>query len=519
MYEAGLKTVRMFFYAMESILLMRYLIQFFTMTFLINFMAFTQAKPLMETISYSQACVVYSYEEPYQYIQDKAGISVYQGVDIDILSAILGPQRVIHYQHLNWADGLKAVENGSCDFVLGAFYSKARSDYAYFSVPYRKSYDRVYRLKGVVNKYKTISDFLKNRTAGVKRLGVLKSMRYTSDVLNVYIRDHPSKFIFLTNERELIQQLIENKIDAFFGDKMKMELLLWRSGFHSKIVASEIDMGYQQTHFLMSKKTISSKFANWFNFNLKKFKTTPEYDSIFRTYSVPLFIGMLTNTFAYHVLEILGTMFYAISGLILAREAKFSLIGAFILAMLPGIGGGVMRDLLLSRDPVGVLRTPLYFLTVVLTTLAFYLFIRARRYFKVLHKISDYFHDHMFVKEFSIVQATDAFGLAVFTIIGVMVAVEVQATPLWLWGPTIAVLSSTGGGIVRDFFMGRGLVRTYFYETSFIWSSFLTFYIMWHTHNISANDVSNVILITLVGILLTRIAFLKSGKLTKDFWS
>lgn len=78
-------------------------------------------------------------------------------------------------------------------------------------------------------------------------------------------------------------------------------------------------------------------------------------------------------------------MFYAIAGLILAREAKFSLTGALILAMLPGIGGGVMRDLFLNRVLVSALKTPLYFSTAVGTTFVFFCFIRMRRYFLGLH--------------------------------------------------------------------------------------------------------------------------------------
>lgn len=96
----------------------------------------------------------------------------------------------------------------------------------------------------------------------------------------------------------------------------------------------------------------------------------------------------------------------------------------------------------------------------------------------------------------------DVVGLAVYTIIGVMVALEAQVMPLWLWGPTIAVLSSTGGGILRDFFMGRGLVRTFFYETSFLWGCFLTFYVIYRTDNITASEISRVIILSIIDIFL-----------------
>jgi polar amino acid transport system substrate-binding protein len=332
------------------------------------------------------------------------------------------------------------------------------------------------------------------------------------------MRQHPENFIFASSDRELVKLASEKKIQGFFADKTQMELLLWRTGFHSILTAAPMQLTRIPVYYLMSKKTIQPEFVDWFDKRLQALVKSSDYRTMVRKYSVPLFIAMTTDTLSYHILEILGTMFYAISGLILAKEARFSLTGAFILAMLPGIGGGLMRDIMLDRDPVGVLRTPSYFMTVVATTLVFYTFIRVRQYIKSLHKISDFFHDHMFVKEFSIVRATDAVGLAVFTIIGVMVAVEVQATPLWLWGPIIAVLSSTGGGIVRDFFLGRELNRTFFYETAFMWSFLLTAYIIIRTESISPDEIFYAILVTLVGIISTRIFILKKGWLTKEFW-
>ena len=75
---------------------------------------------------------------------------------------------------------------------------------------------------------------------------------------------------------------------------------------------------------------------------------------------MPLFVAVLTDTFAYQCLEIFGTIFFAISGLVLARKYEFTLMEAFILAILPSLSGGLLRDIILSREPVVLLKTPLY---------------------------------------------------------------------------------------------------------------------------------------------------------------
>ena len=46
------------------------------------------------------------------------------------------------------------------------------------------------------------------------------------------------------------------------------------------------------------------------------------------------------------------------------------MFGALVLATLPAVGGGVVRDLLLQRDPLGIVQDPEALLTVFGTVLA-----------------------------------------------------------------------------------------------------------------------------------------------------
>ncbi len=465
-------------------------------------------------------CVVYEFQEPYQYVLTKEGISFYQGLDIEILQQSLGKDINVKFKHLDWDDGLDALEDGECDVVLGAYKSAAREKYAYFSTSYRSSADKLYINKGASFKFDTIDEFLASERLKTFRIGVIKNSRYTSDSLNNYLKSpkYPQNVVRADSDKQLVKLLVDKQIDGYFADNTAMELFLWRSGLHEKISESSMDVGRVPVYFMLSKKSVPLKLVKEINTRISNLKASEKYNRLLRTYRVPLFIAMTTDTLYYHLLEILGTIFYAISGLVLAREANFSFTGAFILAMLPGIGGGLMRDVLLDRVPATVFRTPVYFLTVVFTTVAFYIFIRLRYYFDPIQKMSDFFKEVFHPERFEVVRATDAIGLAVFTIIGVMVTVEMQATPLWLWGPVISVLSSTGGGIVRDFFMGRELNRTFFYETSFIWSLGLTSFIIFKTGTISSQEIFYAIIITFVGIITTRILFLKSRVTTSDFW-
>lgn len=468
-----------------------------------------------------QLCVVYQYRKPYEYIIDNHGIKTYNGLDIEILRHIINIDQTIAHLTLNWSQGLAAIKNGQCDIMLGTFSTTEREEYGYFSIPYRQAEDSLFVQIDKRYPFKDLPDLLSIIQSKQFRLGVIKDIIYTLPELNNFIREHPTLITHAADLEDLIDLKLKNKIDGFFGDTMVVQTYLWETGFYKQISPIDIKAQKYPVRFLFSKKLFTPEMIHSFDTKLISLKQSWEYKALFRSYSVPIFIGMTTNSWPYRVVELIGTIFFTLSGLILAREVKFNLTGAFILAMLPSMGGGLIRDVILNRDPPSMFRTPMYFLAVLCTTALIYTIIRLARYFHSswLNKCILLIDHHVANSDRIIVRITDAVGMAVFTIIGVMVAVEVRITPLLLWAPILAVLSSTGGGILRDFFMGRDLNRTFYYETPFVWSFFLTGYILIRTMDMTSTEIAYAIFITQIGIILTRFIILKKGWETKDFWA
>ena len=54
----------------------------------------------------------------------------------------------------------------------------------------------------------------------------------------------------------------------------------------------------------------------------------------------------------YFVIDILGIVAFAISGVMVAMDKKLDLFGVFIIAFVTAIGGGTLRDLLIGNTPV-----------------------------------------------------------------------------------------------------------------------------------------------------------------------
>jgi uncharacterized membrane protein YeiH len=54
----------------------------------------------------------------------------------------------------------------------------------------------------------------------------------------------------------------------------------------------------------------------------------------------------------YFVIDILGIISFAISGVLVAMDKKLDLFGVFIIAFVTATGGGTLRDLLIGNTPV-----------------------------------------------------------------------------------------------------------------------------------------------------------------------
>ena len=129
------------------------------------------------------------------------------------------------------------------------------------------------------------------------------------------------------------------------------------------------------------------------------------------------------------VIEVIGTIAFAISGIRLAAAKEFDWFGAYTIGLVTAIGGGTLRDVLLDI-PVFWMQTPLYHLV---TGLSLALVIIFR---KALVK----FNRTLFI--------FDAIGLALFVVIGIQKTIDV-GLPMWV---AIAMGTITGsfGGVIRD---------------------------------------------------------------------
>ena len=143
------------------------------------------------------------------------------------------------------------------------------------------------------------------------------------------------------------------------------------------------------------------------------------------------------------LLEIIGTVAFAISGAIVGIQKKMDIFGVSILGLTTAVGGGILRDLILNITPPAAFVNPVFAITAVIVSII--VFIRPI-YSSIERKGSVY--DKLLL-------VMDSLGLGLFTVVGVQVAKTSVAGDNLFLVTFVGVLTGVGGGILRDVFAGN----------------------------------------------------------------
>lgn len=177
------------------------------------------------------------------------------------------------------------------------------------------------------------------------------------------------------------------------------------------------------------------------------------------------------------IIEVLGTISFAMSGSFAAIQKRFDPFGVIIIAFVTAVGGGTVRDLLLDA-PVfwmhDLLSVSLIFFTAVFTMI-----------FKLIERN---FQVTLFI--------FDSFGLGLFTIIGVEKGLNAELNPII--GVVLGTITGCFGGIIRDILLNRIplIFRKEIYATAAILGGIL--YIFLKKFNEFSEEINQMMTILLI---------------------
>jgi uncharacterized membrane protein YeiH len=132
----------------------------------------------------------------------------------------------------------------------------------------------------------------------------------------------------------------------------------------------------------------------------------------------------------FYLLDIIGTMAFALSGALTAMNKRLDPFGILIIAFVTAVGGGTLRDVLIGRTPVGWMLNLNY---VYVIFIGYILAILFRKRFDKLRKSLFLF---------------DTVGLGVFTLIGLEKGISIGLHPIIC--TALGTMTACFGGVIRD---------------------------------------------------------------------
>jgi uncharacterized membrane protein YeiH len=143
------------------------------------------------------------------------------------------------------------------------------------------------------------------------------------------------------------------------------------------------------------------------------------------------------------ILEIVGTVAFAVSGAMTGLAKKMDIFGVAILGLTTAVGGGVIRDLILGLTPPAMFTNPIYAaVAAVVSVIAF--LPAVRRWLTAYGRVRDV-----------LMLVMDSLGLGVFTVVGIQRAYTATDHRGLFLLVFVGVVSGVGGGLLRDVMAGN----------------------------------------------------------------
>lgn len=164
----------------------------------------------------------------------------------------------------------------------------------------------------------------------------------------------------------------------------------------------------------------------------------------------------------YQTIDILGTVAFAISGVLVAMEKKLDLFGVLIIAFVTAIGGGTLRDLLIGNTPVAWMMDITYMITIFIAVVFAVIFVNQLKYVR----------RSLFL--------FDTIGIGLYTMVGVEKGLQAELLPVVCIA--LGTMTACFGGVIRDMLCNEIPIifrRTEIYATTCILGGASYFLLTW----------------------------------------
>lgn len=419
-------------------------------------------------------------------------------------------------QRMDPGDVAAAFASGRLDFALPAQRNQTLAEGARFSRPYGVRNDvlmcnphlRPLPTEGMAA--------LKEAVARDWRIAVRAGESYGAEPDVILAGAHERGFVrWVNSDLDLVEVLLAGETTCVLAPRLElMVALTHRRPSETFIEHQRIFLSEARLRILFNTATVDAATIDAVDRAVKELQEDGTVDELRQSAVQPTLLAFAVATPWFSWFDIIGTIAFALSGVLIAQAEGFSLPGAFVLSALPAVGGGALRDLLVGREPIGIVASPLPLTLVAATVATAYVLYALRDRLETpsrtfIARLSGTGRWPRALSFRNLLELTDAIGLAAFTVIGVVVAVRVGAEPLWLWGPLCAAMSGAGGGILRDIlrvgYNNPALRASFYAEVCVVWGFLLSLAVLYLLTEEDAVLLRISIFVTVLGALATRL--------------
>jgi polar amino acid transport system substrate-binding protein len=424
------------------------------------------------------------------------------------------------FDQTTWPALIDDIKAGRRDLASGAAHTPERATFATFSKPYREDATVLILRRGARAALPALPDgaaLARYLRASGFRLGVIDGFSYVDAALDAWIADAANRprLSRSPDDAANLRRLLAGEIDGFLAERISAAVAVAR-GPDPRAVEEHADFRIAvPLHLMFSKATVPAETVAAFDRAIDELRAEGELTRVAGEFRLPVLISLTLNSGWFRVLEVVATISAALAGYLAARASAYSLLGALVLAVVTATGGGVMRDLLANRHPLGIMTSPLY-LSLVLGTVAGAFIaghlrnlLRARAAIGRGVAVAVEALQRRSIDRW-LFETADAAALAGFAVVGVAVALATGAAPLWLWGPILGTITGAGGGILRDIIRGGGdipnLRGSVYAEVALVWSVALSLWLERRAGAIEIDEMLLVVIVAVAGGAATRLA-------------
>ncbi len=196
------------------------------------------------------------------------------------------------------------------------------------------------------------------------------------------------------------------------------------------------------------------------------------------------------------IMELLGTVAFAISGSLVAISSGLDIFGVSFLACITAFGGGILRDVLLGINPPEIFNNfPILLIALTVAILVFIISYVCKKRFNSFK-----------LKTERINNVFDALGLAAFVVIGSEVACSKGFSDNGFIIIFMGMITGIGGGIFRDILIDTTpyVFKKHIYAIAAIFGAVTYFILRKYIKNVQLAALASMLLVFTIRMLATK---------------